>query len=276
MEQEFKLTTDSKTSEVSARKKALLLGRQLGLASDENYKASNASVIERSMHRQQRLHNQYQVNLETIYKLALSYTPSDVVGSDLDPDWSHQFFQMAEQIHNRNMQDLWARILASEISNPGNFNLRTLDTLKHLTHREALVLEKALGMAAKVNNEQRLKLISGYKISGGIGQFFRKTNAVNLALSQFGMPYSNILALVDAGILYRSEFETGLLSNKETIKLTLTDHQINLTPKNGHLLFSYYRFTSIGDELAQLVPPKTDTEYERSLKGLFAKDFTVS
>lgn len=276
MEQEFKLTTDSKTSEVSARKKALLLGRQLGLASDESYKASNASIIERSMHRQQRLHNQYQVNLETIYKLALSYTPSDVVGADLDPDWSHQFFQMAEQIHNRNMQDLWARILASEISNPGNFSLRTLDTLKQLTHREALVLEKALGMAAKVNNEQRLKLISGYKISGGIGQFFRKSNSVNLALSQFGMPYSNILALVDAGILYRSEFETGLLSSKETIKLTLTDHQINLTPKSGHLLFSYYRFTSIGDELAQLVPPKTDTEYERSLKGVFAKDFTVS
>ncbi len=275
MEQEFKLTTEPKTSEVSARKKALLLGRQLGLASDETYKASNASVTERCMHRQQKLNNQYQVNLETIYKLALGYTPSDVTGADLDPDWSHQFFQMAEQIHNRKMQDLWARILASEIANPGNFSLRTLATLKQLTHREALVLEKALGMAAKINGEQRLKLINGYKISGGIGQFFRKSNTVNLALSQFGMPYSNILTLVDAGILYRSEFETGLLSSKESIKLNFIDHQITLTPKNGHLLFSYYRFTSIGDELAQLVPPKPDSEYERNLKSSFAKDFKI-
>lgn len=121
---------------------------------------------------------------------------------------------MAEQIHNRKMQDLWARILSSEIINPGNFSLRTLATLKQLTLREAHILEKALGMAVKVNNESRLKLISGYRVSGGIGQYFRKHSAVNLGLSQFGMPYSSILTLVDGGILHRGEFETGILDSK--------------------------------------------------------------
>ena len=113
-------------AEVSARKKALLLGRQLGLASEEEYRPANASIAERAQHRQRKLASQYQANVETIFALALSYTSSDMTGVDLDPDWSHQFFLMAEQIHNRKMQDLWARILSSEIINPGNFSLRTL------------------------------------------------------------------------------------------------------------------------------------------------------
>ncbi|MGL6123520.1 MAG: TIGR03899 family protein [Shewanella sp.] len=261
-------------SEVSARKKALLLGRQLGLASEQEYRPANASIAERAQQRARKLSSQYQANVETIFALALSYTPSDVTGVDLDPDWSHQFFLMAEQIHNRKMQDLWARILSSEIVNPGNFSLRTLALLKQLTHREAQILEKALGMAAKVNNEQRLKLISGYRLSGGIGQYFRKVSSVNLGLSQFGLPYSSILTLVDAGILHSSEFETGLL-NKTPIQLALQGIQMKLTPKSGNLLFSYYRLTPIGDELAQLVLPKLDQEYLKALQLLFAKDFKI-
>lgn len=263
-------------TEVSARKKALLLGRQLGLASEQEYRPANASVAERAQHRARKLASQHQTNVETIFALALSYTPSDVTGVELDPDWSYQFFAMAEQIHNRRMQDLWARILSSEIVNPGNFSLRTLALLKQLTHREAQILEKALGMAVKVNHEQRLKLIVGYRLSGGIGQYFRKTSAVNLGMSQFGMPYSNILTLVDAGILHSSEFETGLLNSKTPIHFALQNTQMKLTPKSGHLLFSYYRFTPIGDELAQLVTPnKVDSEYLKAMQALFAKDFKI-
>ncbi|EJB8562011.1 TIGR03899 family protein, partial [Citrobacter freundii] len=139
-----------------------------------------------------------------------------------------------------------------EIINPGNFSLRTLATLKQLTLREAHILEKALGMAVKVNNESRLKLISGYRVSGGIGQYFRKHSAVNLGLSQFGMPYSSILTLVDGGILHRGEFETGILDSKSPLQLQIQQQHLKLTPKSGHLLFSYYRFTPVGDELALL------------------------
>ncbi|WP_076410149.1 TIGR03899 family protein [Shewanella sp. UCD-KL12] len=265
----------SAQSDVSARKKALLLGRQLGLSSEEGYRPTNASVAERAEHRHRKLHSQYQTNLETIYAIALSHTPSDVTGVDLDPDWAHQFFLIAEQIHNRKMQELWGRILANEITSPGNFSLRTLTTLKQLTHKEAQILEKALGMAVKVNNETRLKLIIGYRYTGGIGQIFRKSSPINIGLSNFGMPYSNILTLVDAGILHRGEFETGLLNSKTPINFTLMNTQMKLTPKSGHLLFNYYRLTPIGDELTQLIHPKADNEYSTAMRQVFAKDFKV-
>ena len=277
MDDNSQIITDNAdtSSDVSARKKALLLGRQLGLASEDDYRPSNASIAERGEHRTRKLLSRYQANLETIFALALNYTPSDVTGVELDLDWSHQFFQMAEQIHNRKMQDLWARILSSEIINPGNFSLRTLAILKQLTWREAVMLEKALGMAVTVNQEPRLKLINGYRLTGGFGQYFRKTTSVNLGLSQFGLPYSHILALVDAGIIHRGEFETGELNHKTPIHFAMPSLQLKLTPKRGHLLFSYYRFTPVGDELAQLIQPKTDPEYNKGLQALFAKDFKI-
>ncbi|BAJ00560.1 TIGR03899 family protein [Shewanella violacea] len=265
----------SAQSDVSARKKALQLGLRIGLSSEEGYSATTASVAERAEHRQRKLMSQYQANLETIYKIALSITPSDVTGTDLDPDWSHQFFKIAEQIHNRKMQELWGRILANEITSPGNFSLRTLTTLKQLTHKEAQILEKALGMAVKINNETRLKLIIGYRYAGGIGQIFRKSSPINIGLSNFGLPYSSILTLIDAGILHRSEFESGLLNSKTPIHFTMLDTKMKLTPKSGHLLFNYYRLTPIGDEITQLVHPKADNEYTKAMRSLFAKDFKI-
>jgi uncharacterized repeat protein (TIGR03899 family) len=269
-----------KVPEVSARKKALTLGHQLGLASDKGYSPGNASLAERAQQRLQIQECGYQANLETIYSLALGYTPSDVTGIELDADWRHQFFKMAEQIHNRAMQDLWARILASEIVKPGNFSLRTLSTLRQLTHREAIILEKALGLAVTVNQDPRLKLISGYRLTGGLSQYFRKTSSVNLELSQFGLPYSNLLTLMDAGILHASEFETGLLHHKTPVCFTpqgdpANNLKLKLTPSNGHLLFTYYRFTPVGDELAQLVQPKPDGAYFQMLRQLFAQDFKI-
>ncbi|MCL1068837.1 TIGR03899 family protein [Shewanella olleyana] len=268
-------TEKTTNTSMSARKKALLLGKMLGLASEDDYRPSQASIGERAQFRLQKNQVLHQLNLETIFSLALNYTPSDVTGEDLDPDWSYQFFQMAEQISSRRMQDLWARILASEIVKPGKFSLRTLAILKKLTQREAQILEKALGMSAKLNTETRYKLLNGYRIHGGLQQYFRKASSVNVGLSKFGLPYSSILTLMDAGILHSSEFETGILDKSAPILLSMVDYQIKITPKSNNLLFSYYRFTPVGDELCLLVQAKTDNEFSRALKDTLSADFAV-
>ncbi|MCC4832808.1 TIGR03899 family protein [Shewanella sp. 10N.7] len=267
---------DKTNAGVSARKKALLLGKMLGLASEEEYRPSQASIGERSQFRLQKNQILHQLNLETIFSLALNYTPSDVTGEDLDPDWSYQFFQMAEQISSRRMQDLWARILASEIVKPGKFSLRTLAILKQLTQREAQILEKALGMSVKLNTETRYKLLNGYRIQGGIQQYFRKTSTVNVGLSKFGLPYSSILTLMDAGILHSSEFETGILEKNAAILLSMTEHHIKISPRSNNLLFSYYRFTPVGDELCILVQAKADNDFTKALAQSLKVDFNVT
>ncbi|MFQ6370738.1 TIGR03899 family protein [Shewanella sp. YIC-542] len=268
-------TTPAKedSQQMSARKKVLKLGYLLGLASTQDYHPANASLAQRADFRLQQQRQQYQQNLENIYAMALSYSSSEVAGADLDPDWVHQFLLMAEQIHNRKMQDLWARILASETVNPGHFSLRTLALLKQLTLREAQLMEKALGMMVTINHESRSKLLTGYRLAGGLGQYFRKHTMVNLGLSQFGLPYSSLLTLMDAGLLHKSEFESGILHGKQSLTLQLQQQQLTLTPKTSHLLFSYYRLTPVGDELAQLVTPKQELAYMEALKALLQQGF---
>ena len=265
----------TETTDISARKKTLLLGRMLGLASEDDYRPSTASVAERAQHRQRKLLSAHQANLETIFALALNYTPSDVTGVDLDTDWGYQFFQMAEQIHNPKMQDLWARILASEIVSPGNFSLRSLAVLKQFTFREAILLEKALGMSARIGTDNRYKLLSGFRTNGGLKQYFRKNNHINIPLSQHGLPYSNILTLMDAGILHNSEFETGLLDTKEKLPLQFVHDRFTVQPNNPHLLFTYYRFTAIGDEICQLIAAKPDANFISVLRKLLERDFKI-
>ncbi len=269
------VTSQASDKEVSARKKAILLGRYLGMASTTDFNAHGSSTEERAEQRLKLQAMQYQQNLETIYKMALAHTPSDVTGSDLDPDWRHQFLQMAEQIFSRKMQELWARILAAEIVNPGHFSVRTLHTLQQLTQREAQLLERTLGLACNINDDKRLKIITGYRVTGGISQVFRKSPQTQLSLSQCGLPYSGVLTLVDAGILHRGEFETGLLQPKAQLALNLPGDHITLTPKHPHLLLSYYSFTGLGEELAQLVTARPNAKYTGMLRGQFKRDFGV-
>jgi len=151
-----------------------------------------------------------------------------------------------------------------------------LALLTQLTFREAQIFEKALGMSVKINTEPRFKLLSSYRINGGIKQYFRKHTQTNFGLSQFGLPYSSILTLVDAGILHKSEFETGLLSSNENIQLAMSNTTLTLKPKDQHLLFTYYRFTSVGDELCQLIQAKNDNDFIDAVKVMLAKDFIVS
>jgi hypothetical protein len=89
------------STNISARKKALLLGRMLGLASEEDYRPSSASIAERAQHRQRKQLSAYQANLENIFALALNYTPSDVTGVINFFRWPSKFIIVKCRIYGR-------------------------------------------------------------------------------------------------------------------------------------------------------------------------------
>ena len=57
--------------------------------------------------------------------------------SELNLDWFARWRQIAEVTSDKDMQNMWGRILAEEAQEPGSISLRTLDTLKNITAREA-------------------------------------------------------------------------------------------------------------------------------------------
>lgn len=64
--------------------------------------------------------------------------PDDKVSDEpVDPDWFARWRSGAEDVSSEQMQQLWARMLAGEVRQPGKFSLRTLDFLRNLSRAEA-------------------------------------------------------------------------------------------------------------------------------------------
>jgi hypothetical protein len=54
-----------------------------------------------------------------------------------DPTWTIRFLGYAEGMADPYLQELWGKVLAGEIEQPGSYSLRTLDVLSAMTQKEA-------------------------------------------------------------------------------------------------------------------------------------------
>lgn len=59
-----------------------------------------------------------------------------------DLDWHIRFFDDCGYVSNEYMQEIWARLLAGEVRNPGSYSLRTIQCLKNMSQKEALLFKK--------------------------------------------------------------------------------------------------------------------------------------
>lgn len=90
-------------------------------------------VAERVAHVEERR----QQNIERIVSSAVLELPATVSKKPVDPDWTSAFFEQCKDIGNEHMRQVWARILASEVANPGSFSRRTLSIVQSMTKDEA-------------------------------------------------------------------------------------------------------------------------------------------
>lgn len=76
-------------------------------------------------------------NLQNIIVQAKEKLPDQVNNKPVDPDWTARFFQSAQDVSTKEMQQIWSSILAGEVETPGRTSLRTLDILRNMTKKEA-------------------------------------------------------------------------------------------------------------------------------------------
>ncbi|MBW3165433.1 TIGR03899 family protein [Ferrimonas balearica] len=257
----------------STRHQAVALTRLMGLSLDEN--GVQGTLLQRAEQRVKRLHEQYQLNVEAVLHHAVEHSDNDVAGHEPDPDWLHQFLSLAEKVHSPRMQELWGKILATELSQPGSFSLRALDTLRQMTQKDALLLGRAVALSSMLNSEPNRKILLGYRRMSGYGGLL-PAGQPSLSLSQFGLPYSAILTLREQGILFAAELETGLLTQGEPLRLRLLNQTLLLRPRHNRLRLRYYRFTPLGLELARLVLDQGDADYIAALSKMLSRDFELT
>ncbi|SHH93113.1 TIGR03899 family protein [Ferrimonas marina] len=261
------------TKQRSTRHMAVALTRLIGLNTEET--GQQATLLQRADQRSKRRAEQYQLNVESVLNHALNFSDNSLAGHEPDPDWMHQFLMLSEQIHSSRMQEMWGRILATELGQPGAFSLRSLECLRRMTQRDALLLARAVALSCTLNAESSRTIVLGYSSRSAFGGLVRSRQP-QLSLSRFGLPYSAILSLREQGILYNAELETGVLEEAKPLRLRFINKTLLMTPKHDRLRLRYYRFTPLGQELARLAQDHSDPDYIAALSKLVPRDFDTS
>jgi hypothetical protein len=78
-----------------------------------------------------------QSNIESIVCKALPGVKDDARPEDVEADWMATFFDKSRLVSDDEMQSLWARVLAGEANEPGQYSKRTVNILSSLDKREA-------------------------------------------------------------------------------------------------------------------------------------------
>ena len=268
--------TSSKSSALSSQKQLLLLAKQFVLDGALIPEDKQMPLEERVVKRERLSRLRKQQNLEAIVKKSLAYCPNTPNSTKADQDWFSRFTTLAEDVSNNTMQDLWAKILAGEVAQPGSFSLKSLALFKSMSITDAKLLAKVCSLAVKDASKKNIRLISGAYKTPGLFSFFSKNTQAKVNLNQCGVSYTELLSLADNNLIFLQEAETNQLQKDETIPFNFNGQNLTLTAKNNQSVLNFYKFTPIGSELALLISDNPSKELIPLLKSSLQAHFAIS
>lgn len=267
-------TTSS--SNFTSQKQLLALAKQFVLDGALIPEDKQMPLEERVIKRERLSRLRQQKNLEAIIQKSLSYCPNNTSATKADPDWFNRFTNLAEDISNATMQDLWAKILAGEISHPGSFSLKSLTVFKSMSITDAKLLAKVCSIAVKDSSKKNIRIITGSYSIPGILSFFSKSTQCRVNLNQCGLTYTEILSLADNHLIFMQEAESNELQKGEKMVFNFNGNNLTITAKKKQCGLSFYKFTPIGSELASLISDNPNKELVPLLQSSLQAHFSVS
>lgn len=180
--------------------------------------------------------------------------------SEVEQDWLSRWHDAAKQVSSEELQRLWAKALAGEVSAPGAYSLRTLDFLKNLSIHEA----------------KQIANLAPFVINGSL----HKTSLLESNRINFGF----LLEMEDLGIV--SGIKGGGLTltmrsftDSSYLNYILHDGKIIIAAHNDpekKITLECYKITSIGKEVLTLGNFLPNPEHFRELAlNIKNQDFNV-
>ncbi len=214
---------------------------------------ADSEIAERAAQRLATQEIRRQQNIESIAEKAVPHLEENVSEQPVDEDWKTRFFKKSQDVSNKEMQEIWAKILAGEVSNPGKISIRTLDILSNLSKEEA---EKFQRICAFVSDFEDI-----WKIEE------------KLSLDKFGISYGDLIELRDAGLIYDNDNLSKSFSIEETKEIanfrTLTIGHIiyGIIPPKGIIEFSFGRhgLTQAGKDICKTLNVTFNKKYEKKI-----------
>ncbi|WP_448213192.1 TIGR03899 family protein [Colwellia sp. MEBiC06753] len=271
---ESQQSSNQNSKHASSQSQLLNLAKHFGLDGGLRPADKQAPIDERSERRDRFNHIRRQQNIEKIIEKSLHYCASDQVADRADPDWFDSFIDLAERISNSTMQELWAKILAGEVSQPGSFSLKALQAFKNLSLHDAKLFGKACALAVKDNGKKNIRILSGCYQKPGLFNMLNKHREAHIGLSHFGFSYGEVLTLADHHLLFSQETELYPMAQGDEIALKYNGTPLVLTAKKHQSILKFYKFTPVGAELAQLIADKPDEKFLNHMKAQLSHHFS--
>ncbi len=225
------------------------------VASITTLAGENTELIERAKLRLLTREIEGQLNTEAIVEQALLLLPETVSNLPVSEDWRRKFFLEAENICDQDLQLLWGKVLAGEVTSPGSYSLRTLEVLKHLSKEEAELFRQACALA----------FTDGWILKPGAD--------INKMFDSYGLNYNAMLTLRDAGLLFEGDTlhkDWSFLVNVPTVVLSNNGIYMQISGANLHTQrIPSLTFTRAGRELQNLLEPNPCMPYLQAVAEYF-------
>lgn len=189
-----------------------------------------------------------QQNIEAVIDVAYNSLSQETNVSEepVETDWIMRFMNSVDDISDKQMQELWGKILAGEIAEPNSFSFRTLEMVKNISHQEALIFQNVCKLALQSRGRAYL------------------SNKADL-LKAYGVTYPDLMMMEECGLLSTnavnwtvttvSSQPTGIF-NGNLVWLMGTNSK---TPIDLHLVV--YAFTICGKQLLKIIAPETKNNF---------------
>jgi len=214
-----------------------------------------------------------QQNIETIVldaaQIAPAILPAAKINDDpVDEDWTMDFLSKAKNIGNKEMQSLWSKILAGEVSKPGSYSKRVLDFVYTLSPKEADLFTRFCGLVCKINFKYiHLRLSDNAK---GFSRFH--------GYPEYNITYDDILELDAIGLINFKEtvlehkFDSGKITYDlkpaiNTLCIDYFDEIYIVKPSENfaNISLSIILLTNLGNSLVPICGSEKNDNYKERL-----------
>ena len=163
-----------------------------------------------------------------------------------DPDWTARFFDHVQDVSSEDMQMIWAKILAGEVECPGRTSLRTLDTLRNMTKRDAEMFHE----------------VCNFVLFKAIHFIIYERKYIQRYAS---LQHINMVHLQDSGILNFGQSTHNIVDQTEWYEYHGLLLQVSRnTPGTNRIPFRIATLTTAGAELYAIVGPELRFDYLQS------------
>ena len=165
----------------------------------------------------------------------------------VDLDWREAFLANAARITSKQMQDVWARLLAFEINDPGSFSIQTVNIVANIGRRDAQLFANLCRFAWTLGRNYREPIVFSMQESANLSEF------ANLALT-----HAAFVNLESLGLISIDDHSIRLSEGEEVLTYAdCTKVRFKAVKYQPMLPLGLVAFTRAGRELASIVdaPP---------------------